>query len=83
VRAVMAMAYPAGQGPAVRLVTPRPGGYPAPRRRADGSRSGRPARRARAGSGRRITAWIVRAVMGATAAFALVDLFLLTSAVHH
>lgn len=74
---MMAPAYPSGHGPDVRLVRQRPPGYSAPRRSPGAPRPARP------GSGRRITAWLVRSIMLATAAFALLDLFLLTSAVHH
>jgi hypothetical protein len=67
---------PGAGGVSVRVV--RPTGSPrATARSRSGLRSARPAR------AKRVTAWIVRSIMVATAAFALLDLFLLTSSAHH
>ena len=72
------MNYPpgAGGGVTVRLV------HPAERVRAPARRRSAP-RSARPGSAKRVTAWIIRSIILATAVFALLDLFLLTSSVHH
>ncbi len=42
-----------------------------------------PARRVDNASGRRLTAWIVRSIILATTAFAILDLSLLVSSIHH
>ncbi len=67
---------PAGPGsPSLRLV---PGGGGRPGAGAPGLR-----RPAVGGGARRLTAWIMRGVMAATTAFALLDLYLLVSSGHH
>ncbi len=40
-------------------------------------------RRVDSAGGTRLTAWIVRSIILATTAFALLDLFLLVSSIHH
>jgi hypothetical protein len=70
------LVHPAPQGVSVRFLngpgTPRPG---------QGVFQSDP-RSVGTASARRLTAWIIRTIMVATAGFALLDLFLLAS-VHH
>jgi len=63
-----------GTSPSVRLVSPYTG---ATARRITGVQT------AGKTNARRLTAWIVRSIMIATTAFALLDLFLLASGGHH
>jgi len=63
-------------GVSVRLVTPPNG----PRKMTNNRRGAPPAK---SSSARSLTAWIIRAIMFATAGFALLDLYLLASSVRH